>query len=77
MDLTPQQTKVQGVNGTNELTLKQTQIQGESFQIMSPKRWTPCCNVMFKTFMLVCLYISSAGIFFFFFTLNGLQDTWR
>jgi hypothetical protein len=49
----------------------------ESFQIMSPKRWTPCCNVMFKTFMLVCLYISSAGNNLFIFTLNGLQDTWR
>ena len=49
----------------------------ELFQIMSPKRWTPCCSFMFKTFMLVCLYICSAGNKYYLFTLNGLQDTWH
>ena len=49
----------------------------ESFYTFSSKRWTPCCSFMFKTFMIVCLYIRGARMKFFVLTLNGLQDTGR
>ena len=49
----------------------------ESFYTFSSKRWTPCCSFMFKTFMVVCLYIRGARMKIFVLTLNGLQDTGR
>ena len=54
-----------------------TGFDKESFYIFSSKRWTPCCSFMFKTFMVVCLYIRGARMKFFVLTLNGLQDTGR